>query len=167
MIGYRGGGLGRELLFVSLTAAAEALPAAAITSLMGMGGRNTDDQATESQAAENAPSGSTEKEARFMAALSRMMGDTELTEENIRDAMQKLTPEQRQELLSEGAELKEELLTKQEHAEDAKLYFKEVNQCAEQAGMPADKDGTFLVKKVCKASAATEKDGVSSADVAR
>ena len=166
MIGYRGGSLGRELLFVSLTAAAEALPVAAITSLMGMGGRNTDDQATESQAAENAPSGSTEKEARFMAALSRMMGETELTEENIRDAMQKLTPEQRQELLSEGAELKEELLTKQEHAEDAKPTSKRSTN-AEQAGMPADKDGTFLVKKVCKASAATEKHGVSSADVAR
>ena len=83
-----------------------------------------------------------------MKALQRMMGDTELTEENIRDAMQNLTAEQRRELLSEGQELKQELLTNQDHVEDRNLYFKEFNQRAEEAGMPIDQDGTYLAKKV-------------------
>lgn len=83
-----------------------------------------------------------------MAALQRMMGDTELTVENIRVAMQSLTPEQRQELLSESAEFKQDLLTKKEHTEERNLFRKEFNQETEKAGMPIDKDGMFLAKKV-------------------
>lgn len=117
---------------------------------MGKGGRNTEEQTQTQQDAQAAPTQSScaDKEARFMQALQRMMGDTELTEENIRDAMQNLTPEQRHELLSEGKELKQELLTNKDHAEERNLYFKEFNQRAEEAGMPIDQDGTYLAKKV-------------------
>jgi hypothetical protein len=117
---------------------------------MGKGGRNTEEQTQTQQDAQAAPTQSScaDKEARFMQALQRMMGDTELTEENIRDAMQNLTPEQRHELLSEGQELKQELLTNKDHTEERNLYFKEFNQRAEEAGMPIDQDGTYLAKKV-------------------
>ena len=83
-----------------------------------------------------------------MAALQKMMGDTELTEDNIRIAMQNLTPEQKAELLSEGQELKQEIMSKKEHAEERNLFFSEFNKRSEEAGMPIDKDGTHLAKKV-------------------
>ena len=88
-----------------------------------------------------------EKESRFMAALQAMVG-TELTEDNVRSAIASLTPAQRRKLLAEGQDLKRDLLTKQEHVEDRNLYFKEVNHSADQAGLPVDKDGAFLAKKV-------------------
>jgi len=83
-----------------------------------------------------------------MAALQKMMGDTELTEDNIRIAMQNLTPEQKAELLSEGQELKQEIMSKKEHAEERNLFFSEFNKRSEEAGMPIDKDGTHLAKKI-------------------
>lgn len=116
---------------------------------MGKGGRNEDaEQVTTQAATHSARASANEKEARFMAALQRMMGNTELTEDNIRVFMQKLTPEQKAELLSEGQELKQELLTNQEHADDRNLFFKEFNRRSEEAGMPIDKDGSVLAKKI-------------------
>lgn len=87
-------------------------------------------------------------EDRFTAALQRMLGTDNLTEEGMREAIAKLTPEQRHQLLTEGQDLKQDLLTKQENADDRNLYLKEVNKNADQAGMPIDKDCEFLAKKV-------------------
>ncbi len=120
---------------------------------MGKGGNRapTSTVAQTMQAANAKPaadSGTDDKEARFLAALQRMMGGAELTEEAVRKAITNLTPEQRQQLLNEGQDLKRDLLTKQEHVEDRNLYFKEVNHSADQAGLPVDKDGAFLAKKV-------------------
>jgi hypothetical protein len=89
-----------------------------------------------------------EKEARFMTALQRIMGGAELTDDSVRTAIANLTPAQRQQLLAEGQDLKRDLLTKQEHAEERNLYFNEVNRSADRAGLPVDKDGAFLAKKV-------------------
>jgi len=90
-----------------------------------------------------------EKEAKFMAALQRFVGpDVELTEDKVREVIQTLTPEQRQELMSEGQDLKEELLTGDGHDEEVALFRKEVNDRAEKADLPVEKDGEHLTKKV-------------------
>ena len=89
-----------------------------------------------------------EIERRFLATLQRMTGMTEMTEDNVREAMAKLTPEQRAELLAEGQELKRDLMTKEEHASDRKMFFKEVNTYADKVDMPASKDNDFLAKKL-------------------
>ena len=90
-----------------------------------------------------------EKEAKFMAALQRFVGpDVELTEDKVREVIQTLTPEQRQELMSEGQELKEELLTGDGHDQEVALFRKEVNDRAEKADLPVEKDGEHLTKKV-------------------
>lgn len=94
-----------------------------------------------------------EKESRFMATLQEMVGGAELTEETMRSAIASLSPAQRRKLLSEGRDLKRDLLTKQEHTEDRNLYFKEVNRSADQADLPVDKDGSYLAKKVRHAAA--------------
>ena len=83
-----------------------------------------------------------------MAALQRMVGGAELTEDTMRTAIASLTPEQRRQLLSEGQDLKRDLLTKQELTEKRNLYFKEVNRSADKADLPVDKDGAFIAKKV-------------------
>lgn len=90
-------------------------------------------------------------EARFLAALQTMMGGVELTDEGVREAIGKLTPEQKRQLMQDagGQDLKREMLTKEENKDDRALYFQEVNRSAEQAGLPIDKDNDFLVKKVC------------------
>jgi len=87
-------------------------------------------------------------ESRFLAALQRMMGGAELSDEGVRHAIGKLTPKQRQELIAEGQGLKRDLLTKAEHSSERSLYFQEVNRTADHAGMPVDKDGLFLAKKI-------------------
>ena len=89
-----------------------------------------------------------DREQRFLAALQKMMGGIELTEENVRDQMAKLTPQQKQELMMEGQDLKRDLMTKKECQEERTMFFKEVNHNAEQAGMPVSKDNDFLTKKV-------------------
>jgi len=83
-----------------------------------------------------------------MTALQRIMGGAELTDDSVRTAIANLTPAQRQQLLAEGQDLKRDLLTKQEHAEERNLYFNEVNRSADRAGLPVDKDGAFLAKKI-------------------
>jgi len=89
-----------------------------------------------------------EKESRFMTALQKMMGDTELTEDSMRSAIANLTTQQRQQLLAEGQGLKRDILTKHDYAHERTLYFSEVNRSADEAGMPVDKDGAFLAKKI-------------------
>lgn len=89
-----------------------------------------------------------DKEARFLAALQRMMGGEELTDEGVRSAMASLTSEQRQELLRESKGLKQDLMTKEEHKDDRVKFLGEINRSAEANDMPVDKDGEFLAKKV-------------------
>lgn len=90
-----------------------------------------------------------EQEARFLAALQRMTGLTEVTEDNVRKAMESLTPEQREELAKEGQGLKEELLTNaDEHTEELAIFRKEVNERADAADLPIEKDGEHLAKKM-------------------
>ena len=91
-----------------------------------------------------------DKEAKFLAALQRFVGaDVELTEEKVRETIASMTPEQREELMSEGQSLKEELLTNSgEHEEELQLFRKEINARAEQADLPVEKDGDHLTKKV-------------------
>ena len=83
-----------------------------------------------------------------MTALQEMTGCDLDDEASVRSAIASLTPLKRQQLLAQGQELKRDLLTKQEHAEERSLYFDEVNRSADQAGLPVDKDGAFLAKKV-------------------
>lgn len=83
-----------------------------------------------------------------MATLQAMVGGAELTEETMRSAIASLTPSQRRKLVLESRDLKRELLTKREHAEERNIYFKEVNRSADDADLPVDKDGTYLAKKV-------------------
>ena len=100
--------------------------------------------------AAQAGAGGTSTEARFLAALQAMMGDVELTDESVRQAIAKMTPEQKQQLMQDagGQQLKRELLTNEETKQDRSLYFKEVNRSAEAAGLPVDKDNSHLTKKV-------------------
>ena len=103
--------------------------------------------------AAQAGAGGTSTEARFLAALQAMMGDVELTDESVRQAIAKMTPEQKQQLMQDagGQQLKRELLTNEETKQDRSLYFKEVNRSAEAAGLPVDKDNSHLTKKVRRA----------------
>jgi len=50
--------------------------------------------------------------------------------------------------MSEGQDLKEELLTNDDHEESLQLFRKEVNDRAEKADLPVEKDGDHLTKKV-------------------
>ena len=90
------------------------------------------------------------KDAKFLAALQRFVGaDVELTEEKVRATIASMTPEQREALMTEGQDLKEELLTNSsEHEEELQLFRKEINDRAEQADLPVEKDGEHLTKKV-------------------
>ena len=90
-----------------------------------------------------------EKEARFLAALQEMTGVAELTDEGVREAIAKLTPEQKRQLMEDagGHDLKRDMMVKEENKEDRSLFFKEVNLSAEKAGLPIDKDSDFLSKK--------------------
>jgi hypothetical protein len=92
-----------------------------------------------------------DKEARFLAALWDLaaMGDEEQSVDNVRRAIAKLTPEQKQQLTSESSDLRKTLLTNQDLSDDRSVFFKEINQTAENAGMPIGKDAEFLAKKVC------------------
>jgi len=105
--------------------------------------------AAPAQQAEDAQASSAH-EARFLAALQSMMGDIELTDDSVREAIGKLTPEQKRQLMQEagGQELKRDMLTKEENKEDRSRYFSEVNRSAEQAGLPIDKDNEFIAKKL-------------------
>lgn len=78
------------------------------------------------------------------------MGDVELTDDAVREAIAKMTPEQKQKLMREsgGQELKGELMTNEEDKQSRSLYFSEVNRSAEEAGLPVDKDNTHLAKRV-------------------
>jgi len=88
------------------------------------------------------------KEARFMAALEKMIGG-EVTEDKLREAIERLTPEQRAELMAEGGnDLKQELVTNPEHAAELNLFRKEVNGRADAADLPVEKDGEHLAKKI-------------------
>ena len=121
---------------------------AAFASAMGKGGEA---EVAPPPAEPSAPDDSSQtdaKEARFLSALQAMVGGAELTEDSVRSAIASLSPAQRQQLLAEGQDLKRDLLTNQERKEDRNLYFKEVNNSADQAGLPVDKDGAFLAKKV-------------------
>jgi len=119
---------------------------------MGKGGsegkpvRATEAQPQAQMAAETP---SSDVEARFMARLQEMMGGAELTEESMRQAISSMTAEQRAELLSEGQELKQEILTKEEKKEERQLFFQTINKSADEAQMPIDKDTEFLAKKIC------------------
>ena len=90
-----------------------------------------------------------------MAALQKMVGGVELTEDTMRSAIASLTPSQRRQLMMESQDLKRDLMTKQEHKEDRNLYFKEVNRSADMHDLPVDKDGSYLAKKV-RAACLTE-----------
>mmetsp|Transcript_13937 Transcript_13937/g.35982 ORF Transcript_13937/g.35982 Transcript_13937/m.35982 type:complete len:486 (-) Transcript_13937:149-1606(-) len=107
-------------------------------------------KAMESQAAAQDAPGSTSTEARFLAALQKMMGGAEMTDDAVRQAIAKMTPEQKQQLMHEagGQELKREMLTNEDSKQDRNLYFQEVNRTAEEAGLPVDKDNTHLAKRI-------------------
>mmetsp|Transcript_20819 Transcript_20819/g.49882 ORF Transcript_20819/g.49882 Transcript_20819/m.49882 type:complete len:467 (+) Transcript_20819:41-1441(+) len=90
-----------------------------------------------------------DKEAKFMAALQRHVGaGVELTEDKVRETIAAMTPEQRQELMSEGHDLKKELLTGNGHEEELQLFKKELNDRAEKADLPVEQDGDHLTRKV-------------------
>ena len=89
-----------------------------------------------------------EAEAGFMKALQREMGDVEITEESVREYIAKMTPEQRLRLQNEGKDLKRELLTNEDHKEELQVFRKEVNAKAEAAGLPVEKDGEHLGRKL-------------------
>jgi len=108
-----------------------------------------DTVAAESLQPSAAAAAAEEKESRFLSALQKMIGGDELADEAaVRAAIASLTPAQRRQLLSEGKDLKKDLMTKQEHADERNVYFNEVNRSADQAGLPVDKDGAFLAKKI-------------------
>jgi len=119
-----------------------------------MNGANSPPKASQkhaaAQAATQAAPGGTSTEARFLAALQEMMGDVELTDDAVREAIAKMTPEQKQKLMREsgGQELKGELMTNEEDKQSRSLYFSEVNRSAEEAGLPVDKDNTHLAKRI-------------------
>ena len=89
-----------------------------------------------------------EAEAGFMKALQREMGDVEITEASVREYIAKMTPEQRLRLQNEGKDLKRELLTNEDHKEELQVFRKEVNAKAEAAGLPVEKDGEHLGRKL-------------------
>jgi len=76
-------------------------------------------------------------ESNFMAALQRHMGDVEMSEENVRKAIEDMSPEQRQQLAREGRGLKREVLSNPEHAGERKIFHKEIDKRAEAAGARA------------------------------
>ncbi len=85
---------------------------------------------------------------RFLAALQRLVADAELTEEGVAKAIAKLTPDQRRELLEEGRELKQDLLTKSELKDQRGTYKRVMSQQADLADMPSVSDAEFVQKKV-------------------
>lgn len=87
-------------------------------------------------------------ESKFMQALQKEMGDVEITEESVREYIAKMTPEQRQRLSAEGQDLKTELLTNSEHDQELQVFRNELNSKAEAAGLPVEKDGEHLGKKL-------------------
>jgi len=89
-----------------------------------------------------------EMETGFMAALQKALGGSELTEEAVRKAILEMTPEQRAALAKEGSSLKREILTKPEYDEEQKMFRSEINERAEKAGLPVEKDGEHLGKKI-------------------
>uniref|UniRef100_A0A6U5NPC3 Uncharacterized protein n=1 Tax=Calcidiscus leptoporus TaxID=127549 RepID=A0A6U5NPC3_9EUKA len=84
---------------------------------------------------------------RFMQALQKVTGITDLSEESVRQAISEMTVEQRQALAAEAAELKKNMF---EHGkeEERQLYFSTLNNEADRSGMPVGKDGEFLAKKM-------------------
>lgn len=87
-------------------------------------------------------------ESGFMLALQKALGGSELTEEAVRKAILEMSPEQRAALAKEGSSLKREILTKPEYTEEQQMFRSEVNERAEKAGLPVEKDGEHLGKKV-------------------
>jgi len=87
-------------------------------------------------------------ESKFMQALQKEMGDVDITEDSVREYIAKMTPEQKQRLTAEGQDLKEELLTNSDHEQQLQVFRKEVNSKAEAAGLPVEKDGEHLGKKL-------------------
>uniref|UniRef100_A0A7S4BNB3 SEC63 domain-containing protein n=1 Tax=Chrysotila carterae TaxID=13221 RepID=A0A7S4BNB3_CHRCT len=86
--------------------------------------------------------------SRFLEALQRVAGLTDMSEASVTAAIAKLTPEQRQQLQAEADEAKRELFEKEEKKEDREVYLKTMSQQAEQAGMPGTADVEFMSKKI-------------------
>lgn len=87
-------------------------------------------------------------ESKFMQALQKEMGDVEITEESVREHIAKMTPEQKSRLAAEGQDLKQELLTNGDHEQELEIFRKELNTKAAAAGLPVEKDGEHLGKKL-------------------
>ena len=87
---------------------------------------------------------------RFLAALQRMVADADVsTDDGVRQAIGQLTPEQRADLLSEGAELKAALMSdKPEMKASRQKFMRIVSQKADEADKPGPADYEFLSKKV-------------------
>ena len=116
---------------------------------MGKGSKGGKKQAEEPKAEEvKSKPDAAEAEAGFMKALQREMGDVEITEASVREYIAKMTPEQRLRLQNEGKDLKQELLTNSDHKEELQVFRKEVNAKAEAAGLPVEKDGEHLGRKL-------------------
>ncbi len=90
-----------------------------------------------------------EMEAQFMAALAPHLNGAEPTNENVAAVIEKMTPEQRQALAAQGRGLRSELMSKpQKYADETAAYRKVVNDAAEKQGLPVEKDGEHLGKKI-------------------
>ena len=90
-----------------------------------------------------------EMEAQFMAALAPHLNGAEPTNENVAAVIEKMTPEQRQALAQQGRGLRSELMSKpQKYADETAAYRKVVNDAAEKQGLPVEKDGEHLGKKI-------------------
>ena len=87
-------------------------------------------------------------EGGFMAALQKALGGAEMSEEAVRKAIMEMSPEQRAALAKEGSSLKREILTKPEYTEEQQVFRSEINERAEKAGLPVEKDGEHLGKKI-------------------
>ena len=116
---------------------------------MGKGSKGGKKQAEAPKVEEAKPKpDAAQAEAGFMKALQREMGDVEITEASVREYIAKMTPEQRLRLQNEGKDLKQELLTNTDHKEELQVFRKEVNAKAEAAGLPVEKDGEHLGRKL-------------------
>ena len=104
----------------------------------------------EEQAKLEEPTGANviDMESKFMQALQKEMGDVEITEESVREHIAKMTPEQKTRLATEGQDLKQELLTNGDHEAELDIFRKELNTKAAAAGLPVEKDGEHLGKKL-------------------
>ena len=125
-------------------------PVSDISALMGKGkqGAKAKSEVAKVEAPKPDAAQAVDMESRFMKALQEEMGDVEITEASVREYIAKMTPEQRQRLQSEGKDLKQELVTNTDHKEELQVFRKEVNAKAEAAGLPVEKDGEHLGRKL-------------------